>query len=89
MLRNQVGISNDLASLLYCRSSAEIITSRTPSAEIITLSAALSGDNREFSRYVFQITVYANAGVAKQYLNRFIITISDYGKFWRIAYRLF
>jgi hypothetical protein len=36
----QVGISNDLASLLYCRSSAEIITSRTPSAEIITLSAA-------------------------------------------------
>jgi hypothetical protein len=24
MLRNQVGISNDLASLLYCRSSAEI-----------------------------------------------------------------
>jgi hypothetical protein len=40
MLRNLVGISNDLASLLYCRSSAEIITSRTPSAEIITLSAA-------------------------------------------------
>jgi hypothetical protein len=39
MLRNQVGISNDLASLLYCRSSAEIITSRAPSAEIITLSA--------------------------------------------------
>jgi hypothetical protein len=39
-LRNQVEISNDLASLLYCRSSAEIITSRTPSAEIITLSAA-------------------------------------------------
>jgi hypothetical protein len=35
MLRNQVGISNDLASLLYCRSSAEIITSRT----------LLSGDN--------------------------------------------
>jgi hypothetical protein len=36
MLRNQVGSSNDLAtfSLLYCRSSAEIITSRTPSAEI-------------------------------------------------------
>jgi hypothetical protein len=32
MLRNQVGISNDLASLLYCRSSVEIIT----------LSAALS-----------------------------------------------
>jgi hypothetical protein len=29
MLRNQVGISNDLASLLYSRSSAEIITSRT------------------------------------------------------------
>jgi hypothetical protein len=43
MLRNQVGISNDLASLLYCRSSAEIITSRTPSEEIIILSAALSG----------------------------------------------
>jgi hypothetical protein len=40
MLRNQVGMSNDLASLLYCRSSAEIITSRKPSAEIITLSAA-------------------------------------------------
>jgi hypothetical protein len=40
MLRNQIGISNDLASLLYCRSSAEIITSRTLSAEIITLSAA-------------------------------------------------
>jgi hypothetical protein len=40
MLRVQVGISNDLASLLYSRSSAEIITSRTPSAEIITLSAA-------------------------------------------------
>jgi hypothetical protein len=48
MLRNQVGISNDLASLLYCRSSAEIITSRTPSAEIITLSAALSGDNNNY-----------------------------------------
>jgi hypothetical protein len=31
--------------LLYCRSSAEIITSRTPSAEVITLSAALSRDN--------------------------------------------
>jgi hypothetical protein len=45
MLRNQAGISDDLASLLYCRSSAEIITSRTPSAEIITLSAALSGGN--------------------------------------------
>jgi hypothetical protein len=42
MLRNQVGISNDLASLLYCRSSAKIITSRTPSAETITLSAALA-----------------------------------------------
>jgi hypothetical protein len=40
MLRTHVGSSNDLASLLYCRSSAEIITSRTPSAEIITLSAA-------------------------------------------------
>jgi hypothetical protein len=39
MLRNQVGISNDLASLLYCRSSAEIIT----------LSAALSGDNNFIS----------------------------------------
>jgi hypothetical protein len=48
MLRNQVGISNDLASLLYCRSSAEIITSRTPSAEIITLSVALSGDNNNY-----------------------------------------
>jgi hypothetical protein len=47
MLRNQVGISNDLASLLYCR---EIITSRTPSAEIITLSAALSGDNNFICR---------------------------------------
>jgi hypothetical protein len=35
MLRNQVGISNDLAGLLYSRSSAEIITSRT----------LLSGDN--------------------------------------------
>jgi hypothetical protein len=45
MLRNQVGILNDLASLLYSRSSAEIITSRTPSAEIKTLSAAFSGDN--------------------------------------------
>jgi hypothetical protein len=50
MLRNQVGISNDLASLLYCRSSAEIITSRKPSAEIITLSAALSGDNNFICR---------------------------------------
>jgi hypothetical protein len=40
MLRNQVGISNDLASLLYSRLSAKIITSRTPSAELITLSAA-------------------------------------------------
>jgi hypothetical protein len=29
MLRNQVGISNDLASLLYSLSSTEIITSRT------------------------------------------------------------
>jgi hypothetical protein len=29
MLRNQVGISNDLARLLYSRSSAEIITSWT------------------------------------------------------------
>jgi hypothetical protein len=37
MLRNQVGISHDLASLLYSRSLAEIITSRTPSVEIITL----------------------------------------------------
>jgi hypothetical protein len=45
MLRNQVGISNDLASLLYCRSSAEIITSRTPPAEIITSRTLLSGDN--------------------------------------------
>jgi hypothetical protein len=42
MLRNQVGISNDLASLLYSRSSAEIITSRTPSAEIITSRTLLS-----------------------------------------------
>jgi hypothetical protein len=40
MLGDQVGISNDLASLLYSRSPAEIITSRTPSAEIVTLSAA-------------------------------------------------
>jgi hypothetical protein len=45
MLRNQVGILNDLASLLYSRSSAEIITSRTPSAEIITSRTLLSGDN--------------------------------------------
>jgi hypothetical protein len=45
MLRNQVGMSNDLASLLYSRSSAEIITSRTPSAEIITSRTHLSGDN--------------------------------------------
>jgi hypothetical protein len=44
MLREQVGISNDLASLLYSRSLAEIITSRTPSAEIITRTL-LSGDN--------------------------------------------
>jgi hypothetical protein len=34
--------------------------------------------NREFSRYVFQITVYANAGVAKQYRNRFIREFSRY-----------
>jgi hypothetical protein len=45
MLRNQVGISNDLASLLYRRSSVEIKTSRTPSAEIITSRTLLSGDN--------------------------------------------
>jgi hypothetical protein len=45
MLRNQVGISNDLAGLLYTRASAEIITSRTPSAEIITSRTLLSGDN--------------------------------------------
>jgi hypothetical protein len=45
MLREQVGISNDLASLLYSRSLAEIITSRTPSAEIITSRTLLSGDN--------------------------------------------
>jgi hypothetical protein len=45
MLRNKVGISNDLASLLYSRSSAEIITSRTPSTEIITSRTLLSGDN--------------------------------------------
>jgi hypothetical protein len=61
MLRNQVGISNDLASLLYCRSSAEIITSRTPSAEIITLAAALSGNNnficRSSARYDNEVTL--------------------------------
>jgi hypothetical protein len=45
MLRNQVGISNDLVSLLYSRSSAEIITSRMPSAEIITSRTLLRGDN--------------------------------------------
>jgi hypothetical protein len=45
MLRNQVGISNDLASLVYSRSSAERITSRTPSAEIITSRTLLSADN--------------------------------------------
>jgi hypothetical protein len=45
MLRNQVGISNDLASLLYSRSSAEIITSRAPLPEIITSRTLLSGDN--------------------------------------------
>jgi hypothetical protein len=45
MSRNQVGISNDLASLLYSRSSAEIIASQTPSAEIITSWTLLSGDN--------------------------------------------
>jgi hypothetical protein len=45
MLRNQVGISNDLAGLLYTGASAEIITSRTPSAEIITSRTPLSGDN--------------------------------------------
>jgi hypothetical protein len=44
MLRNQVGISHNLASLLYSRSSAEI-TSRTPSAEIITSRTLLRGDN--------------------------------------------
>jgi hypothetical protein len=36
---------SDLACLLYSRSSAEIITSRTPSAEIITSGTLLSGDN--------------------------------------------
>jgi hypothetical protein len=45
MLRNQVGISNDLASLLHSRSSAEIITSRMPSAEIITSWTLVRGDN--------------------------------------------
>jgi hypothetical protein len=45
MLRNQVDISNDFVSLLYSRSSAEIIISRTPSAEIITSQTLLSGDN--------------------------------------------
>jgi hypothetical protein len=45
MLRNQLGILNDLVSLLYSRSSAEIITSRTPLAEIITSRMLLSGDN--------------------------------------------
>jgi hypothetical protein len=52
LLKFELGISNDLASLLYlplvsgdnhfiCRSSAEIITlSARSSAEIITLSAA-------------------------------------------------
>jgi hypothetical protein len=44
MLRNQVGISNDLASLLYCRSSAEIITSRTPSAEVELLPTLMIDD---------------------------------------------
>jgi hypothetical protein len=41
MLRDQVGISNDLASLLYCCSSVEIITSRTPSAKIISAARQL------------------------------------------------
>jgi hypothetical protein len=45
MLRNQVGISNDLASLFYSRSSVEIKASRTLSAEIITSRTLLSGDN--------------------------------------------
>jgi hypothetical protein len=36
---------SDLACLLYSRSSAEVITSRTPSAEIITSGTLLSGDN--------------------------------------------
>jgi hypothetical protein len=27
---------------------------------------AVQAQNREFSRYVFQITMYANAGVARQ-----------------------
>jgi hypothetical protein len=42
MLRDQVGISNDLASLLYSRSLAEIITSQTPLAEIITSRTLVS-----------------------------------------------
>jgi hypothetical protein len=45
MLRNQVGISNYLTRVLYSRSSAEIITSQTPSAEIITSWTLLSEDN--------------------------------------------
>jgi hypothetical protein len=45
MLRDQVGISNELASLFYSPSLAEIITSRTPSAEIIISRTLLSGDN--------------------------------------------
>jgi hypothetical protein len=55
MLRKKEGISNDLASLLRSRSTAEIITSRTPSPEIITSRTPspeiitsrtlLSGDN--------------------------------------------
>jgi hypothetical protein len=45
MLRSQVGTSNDLVCLLYSRSSAEIITSRMPLAEIITSRTLLSGDN--------------------------------------------
>jgi hypothetical protein len=45
MLRNQVGFSNDLASLLYSRSLEEIITSRTPSAETIVSRTLLSEDN--------------------------------------------
>jgi hypothetical protein len=42
MLRNQVGISNGLTSLLYSHSSGQIITSRTPSAEIITSRTLVS-----------------------------------------------
>jgi hypothetical protein len=38
-------ITYDSASLLYSRSSAEIVTSRTPSSEIITSRTILSGDN--------------------------------------------